>query len=68
MIFLKKLTKKFPRQNSAFINFPFLKEDFVGKPFLKLAGTELLSELLKNVRRGIRFIDLNFLVKFKTCK
>ncbi len=27
MIFLKKLTKKFPRQNSAFINFPFLRKE-----------------------------------------
>jgi len=27
MIFLKKLTKKFPRQKSAFINFLFLKEN-----------------------------------------
>jgi len=36
------------------------KEDFTGKPFLELAGTEPLTELFKNARRGIRFINLNF--------
>lgn len=36
------------------------KEDFMGKPFLELAGTEPLSELFQNARRGIRFIELGF--------
>ena len=36
------------------------KEDFTGKPFLELTGTEPLAELFKNARRGIRFIDLDF--------
>jgi len=36
------------------------KEDFTGKPFLELAGTEPLTALFKNARRGIRFIDLDF--------
>ena len=36
------------------------KEDFTGKQFLELAGTEPLTELFKNARRGIRFINLDF--------
>jgi len=36
------------------------KEDFTGKQFLELAGVEQLTELFKNARRGIRFIDLDF--------
>jgi hypothetical protein len=36
------------------------KEDFTGKQFLELGGTEPLTELFKNSRRGIRFIDLDF--------
>ncbi len=36
------------------------KEDFTGKHFLELAGTESLTELFKNARRGIRFINLDF--------
>lgn len=36
------------------------KEDFVGKPFLELSGTEQLTELFKNAQRGIRFINLEF--------
>ena len=36
------------------------KEDFTGKEFLELAGTEPLAELFKNARRGIRFINLEF--------
>jgi len=36
------------------------KEDFTGKQFLELTGTEPLTELFKNDRRGIRFIDLEF--------
>ena len=36
------------------------KEDFTGKQFLELTGTEALTELFKNARQGIRFIDLDF--------
>ncbi len=36
------------------------KEDFIGKQFFELAGAESLTELFKNARRGIRFIDLDF--------
>jgi AraC-like DNA-binding protein len=36
------------------------KEDFMGKQFLELAEAELLTELFKNARSGIRFIDLHF--------
>lgn len=36
------------------------KEDFAGKYFLELAGTESITQLFKNARRGIRFINLDF--------
>ena len=36
------------------------KETFTGKKFLELSGTEPLTELFKNARRGIRFVKLDF--------
>lgn len=36
------------------------KEDFTGKHFLELPGTEPLVELFRNARRGIRFVNLEF--------
>ena len=36
------------------------REDFVGKEFLNLSSTAHLSNLFKQAKRGIRFVDLNF--------
>ncbi len=36
------------------------REDFVGQPFLELPPTEVLGQLFKKAKRGIRFTNLNF--------
>ena len=36
------------------------REDFVGQAFLELAPTEVLGQLFKKAKRGIRFTNLNF--------
>jgi len=44
MIFLKKLTKKSPRQKSAFINFLFLRQALDGKYLKYLRLEDVISK------------------------